>query len=336
MPKKTVEYLKKVDKYIDDKRKEDADWDPDTDEGFSAFIEENRPTYQSGDRRRLERQQIADEVRADVEKEFKPKIEATERAERSREIKPEIDKSINEYSGHVAQRFVPDDKSPFAGVMKVVTEKGMTDEAWTEAKAIDPIAANVARHHMAKASALGREYLEMASGVSEQTPYDPKLSPTAPQNQKALTQSQIFSFIDAQEDHFAKNGQQMHVVNGKTFVTRRVYSQMSAQDQAKHWTLGHDDVMDMLAVAAALQANQDLAAEVKRREDEGYVRNGKHGAPKKEPAPAPAPARKEESPKTSLTPAPGAANLPPPVSGPTVFTDEELKRQWSGGVSKWG
>jgi hypothetical protein len=337
MAKKTLDYLKKVDSYIDEKRKEDSDWDPDTDENFAAFIEENQPIYQSGDRKKLERQWIADQVRQDVEKEFKPKMEATEHAERMRELKPEIDKSVNSYRATVAQRFVPDDKSPFHEVFKAAEEKDPTfggKEAWDAAATIDPLAASVAKNFLGQAETLGREYLELVGG-ERQAAYDQKLPASAPSNQKALRQQNLFSFIDQQEQIFARDGGEMRVVNGRSFVTRRELEKMPAPEQARHWTLGHEDVLDMLAVAAATQAKTVLAAEIKRREDEGYVRPAKAVAAKKEaPAAKPA-AKKEESPKTTITPAPGAANLPPPVSSPTVFTEDELKRQWSGGASAW-
>lgn len=337
MPKRTVEYLKKVDSYIDDKRKEDPDWDPEQDSGFASFIEENRPTYQSGDRRKLERQQIADQVRADVEKEFKPKIEATERAAKVQEMKPEIEKAVESYEAAIAQRFIPDEKSPFFAAFKAASDKDPTykEEAWTAARAVDPLATTVARNFMSQAKQLGREYLELVSGVAQQAAYDPRQPMTSPANQRAIMQQRLFGFIDQQEQVFAQNGGDMRTVNGKTFVSRRELEAMPPAERAKHWTLGHEDVLDMLAVAAAAQATKALADEVKRREEEGYVKNGKHAPTKKEDTtPAPA-SRKEESPKATVTPSPGAANLPPPPSQATVFNEDDLKRMWSGGASMW-
>lgn len=336
-PKRTVDYLKKVDQFIDEKRKEDPDWDPKQDQSFAEFIEENRPEFQPGDRRKLERQQIADQVRADVEKEFKPKMEATERAEFAREAKPKIDAAVESYEAAIAQRFIPDEKSPFYAPLKAASEKDPTykDEAWEAAKAVDPLATAVARSFMNQAKALGREYFEIVAGVSQQVPLDPKQPLTAPVNQKALTQQRLFGFIEQQEKIFAQNGGDMRFINGRSFVSRAELAAMPPAEQAKHWTLGHNDVLDMLAVAAATQATQALNAEIKRREDEGYVKNGKHASAKKEEQPPPKETKREESPKTTVTPAPGAANQPPPPPSNTVFTEDELKKQWSGGASLW-
>lgn len=337
MPKRTVEYLKKVDGYIDTKRKEDPDWDPDTDEGFATFIEENRPSYQSGDRKKLERGMIVDETRTQIEREFKPKIEESERIARVQQIKPELDKAVESYEASIAQRFIPDEKSPFFQVFKAASDKdpAFTEEAWKAAKEADPLAASVARNFVNQAKTLGREYLEIVSGVSTQVEYNPKAPPTASQNQKALTQQRLFGFIETQEQIFARDGGDMRTVNGKTFVTRRELQSMPDAQRAKHWTLSDVDVLDMLAVAAAGQANQTLQAELKRREDEGYVRNGKHSETKTTDAPPPPSAKREDSPRTTVTPSPGAANLPPPPSSPTVFTQADLDKQWSGGHSSW-
>lgn len=335
MPKRTVEYLKKVDSYIDEKRKEDPEWDPENDESFATFIEENRPTYQAGDRKRLERQQIADEVRADVKKEFLPQIEESKRITRAQELKPEIEKAAQSYVETIAQRFVPDDKSPFSGVLKVVSEKGFTDDGWKEARQVDPLAAATAQTFMNQAQSLGREYLELVSGVSDQVQFNPKAPITTAANQKAIMQQRLFGFIDQQEALFAQQGGDMRVINGKSFVPRRELAAMPPSEQAKHWTLGHSDVLDMLAVEASRQAEIALKTEIQRREAEGYVRNGKHGLTKKEDGPPPAPSKKEESPRTTVTPAPGAANPPPTPPSPTVFTEDDLKRQWQGGASMW-
>lgn len=336
MPKRMVDYLKKVDSYIEDQRKKDPEWDPEQDEGFSAFIEENQPTYQPGDRKKIERAQIAAEVRGDIEKEFKPKIEATERQARVQELKPEIDKAVDSYQTAVAKRLIPDEKSPFYPLFKDLakSDAALTEETWEQAKQVDPLAAGIARSYMNQASALGREYLELVTDVSPQVQYNPKLAPGHPQNQKAAVQSRLFAFIDSQEKIFAEQGGDMRVVNGKTFVSRRELAQMSPAEQAKHWTLGHEDVLDMLAVAAAKQAEIALQNEVKRLEEAGYVRNGKHGAAKKEEAAPPA-AKKEESPRAVTTPAPGAATPPPSPAAPTVFTEEDLKRSWGGGPAVW-
>lgn len=334
--KKTTEYLKQVEGKIAEKIKEDPDWNAGSDEDFKEWLQERRPITDH-ERRRLEREQIKSEVRADVEKEFKPKLEESERRSRVQEVKPEVDKAVDSFKATVAQRFIPDDKSPFFHVFKAASEKDPTfaEEAWQAARAIDPLAASVAKNFMDQSVTLGKEYLELVSGVSQQVEFNPKLAVTASQNQKALMQQRLFGFIESQEQIFAKDGGDMRVVNGKAFATRHQLAAMTPAEQARHWTLGHEDVLDMLAVAASSQANAALQSELKRREDEGFVKNGNQQPPKKEEAPPVKEAKKEESPRATTTPSPGSANLPPPQRGPTVFSQEELEKQWKGGNRSW-
>lgn len=335
MPKRMVDYLKKVDAYIEDKRKEDPEWDGENDASFKAWIEENQPTYQPGDKRKLERRQIRDEVRTEVEKDLKPKIEETEQATRAQNLKPEIDKAVTSYQDTVAQRLAPDDKSPFHAVIKAVADAKFTEDGWKAAGAVDKLATAYAKSFLDQANTLAREYLELASGASRQVPYNQTMPPDDPQNERAMRQLRLFRFIDTQEKVFADQGGDMRVVNGKTFATRAEMAKMTPAEQAKHWTLGHPDVLDMLAIAAAEHAQASLKAEVKRREEEGYTRNGKTAEPKKEETPLATTPKKDESPRATTTPAPGAASPPPPPSSPTLFTEEILKKQWEGGPAIW-
>ena len=339
MAKRMVDYLKKVDWYIEAKRKEDPDWDPESDEGYSAFIGENQPNYHPGDRKKIERQQILEEVSGDVERKFKPRLDEAERINKVQQLKPEIDKAVDSYEAAIAQRFIPDDKSPFYPVFKAAADKDPTysEEAWKEAKSVDPLATTIARQYIGQAKMLGREYLELVSGMTSEITYDPKRPPTDPSNQKAMVQQRLFGFIAQQERIFSEQGGDMRTVNGRTFVSRAELTQMPESERRKHWTLGHEDVLDMLAVAAAQQAQAGLTSEIKRLEEAGYVRNGKHEKANKETPASPPAQKKEDSPRAGITPAPGAGNLTPVPSGTQLFTEADLKKQWEGGpaLSRW-
>lgn len=338
LPKRTIEYLKKVDEFIAGKTKEDPNWDPDEDESFSAFVQENRPSFQPGDRKKLERGMIAAEVRTDLEKEFQPKLQEAERSVRAQEIKPEIDNATQSYRQYVANALAPDDKSPFHGVIAKVVEKGLTEEAWKEAKVVDPLAVNIARPHLERAVSLGREYLELAAGVREQVPFRSDLPANHKQNQLALRQAQLFGFIDQQETHFAEHGGNLRIAEGKSFLPRREFFALPKAEQAKHWTLGHQDVLDILARDAAFSAQGELEAELKRREEEGYVRNGKKEIPKPEtppPVTPPPSVSGSESPRATSTPSPGAGTPPPPPAPPVGMSKTDLDKMLNPGVRRW-
>lgn len=335
MAKKTVDYLKKVDDFIAAKQKEDPDWDPQQDESFSAFVQENRPSYQSGDRKKLQRSMIATEVRAEVESEIKPKLERIDRTARIQELKPEVDKAVGSYQQAVAEAFTTDDKSPFHPIISKAIEGGMTDDAWKEAKKVDAMAVNIVRPIMERAVTMGKTVLDLVSGIGQQVPFNPSLSVDHPNNVEALKQAKLFSFIDTQENLFNQNGGNLKVANGRSFLPRRDFYKLSEAEQAKHWTLTPEDILGILRDDAVFQAKSALDAEIKRREEEGYARNGGKSVTKTETAATPPPPAPAASPRATVTASPGAANLPPPASPPVLMPKEYLDKILTPGRKEW-
>lgn len=335
MAKRTVDYLKKVDEFISTKQKEDPNWKPEEDEEFDDFIRENRPTYQPGDKRKLERSWIAADVTKEVESKFQPKIEQAERAARVHEIKPELEKATESYRQTVVQALAPDDKSPFHGVVAKAIEGGLTEEAWKEAKKVDPLVVNVTRPIVERAVAMGKTVLELVSGIGQQVPYNPALSPNHVQNMEALKQAQLFQFIDTQEQLFNQSGGNLKVANGKMFLPRREFYKLPEQEQAKHWTLTPTDILGMLADDAAIQAKTAVDREIAQRQEEGFTRNGHASVPKTETAPAPPPKTGDPSPKATVTPSPGAATPPATPQGPVLMPKEFLDRMFVPGRKEW-
>lgn len=335
LPKKMVDYLKKTDEFIAAKLKEDPEWNPDEDEAFASFVEENRPSYQTGDRKKLERSMIAEEVRAEVNKDLQPKLAEAEKSTRIQQVKPEIEKAVPAYRKQVFERIATDEKSPIKDAIAKAVEKGLTEEAWTEASAIDPLAAAIGKSFTEDAVSFGQLYLELATGVRDQVPYRPDLPLNHKHNQEAMRQAKLFQFIDNQEAIFDEHGGQMKTVNGKTFVSRSAFVKMSAADQSKHWTIGHQDVLNLLSDSAAIGATEAYEMEQERRKKEGYVRNGKHEVPKKENPPASKTETASSSPKATITPSPGAGTPPPSPPSPTLMPKEALDKLLRTGVSQW-
>lgn len=340
LPEQLIAYYKKAEAEIDRRRTADKDWNPEEDEDFSAWIEENQPAYQEGDKRRLERDMIAtqakDEARKELETEFRPKIEETERLARAQSLKPEIEKSVQLYKESAINVLAPDDKSPFHAVVKTVTEGKMTPEAWSKAEEVDPLAASIAKTNIDTAGALAEEYMGMIAKTQPQVPYRSDLPADHEQNVHAAKQYAIFTFLDRQEQIFmADPNPALKVKNGRTFVSRRDYSAMPEAERAKHWTIGNDDVLDMLAIEYVGRAKSAYETEMKRLEKMGYTRQVKHLETKKEDKPTEklaSEAKPNVSPKTTTSTSPGTANGSP-ITTNALFTPEELKKQWEGGAA---
>lgn len=332
-PKKWVAYLKKVDDYI---AKQEPDWDSSADENFAALIEENKPTYEGVDEEDLREEMIEARVEARVESKFKPKLETVEKARRNDEIKPQIDTATEEYRKNAVGRMAIDEKSPLAPVIKTITEKGHTPEAWSEAKALNPLAAKVVKKFTDGCSELGREAIELVAEVATPVQFDPQRPADDPQNQRAVRQSRLFRFVDNQEAIFNKNGAQMKVREGKNFLPRAQFYGLPEAERAKFWTIGIDDILDMLAIDASIQATNAYNAAVKEREEEGYVLGGKKEEPKTEKKEEEVKPKTEGSPKASAAPGPGAGSgAEQKETKGFGITMDDLKKQWSGGAATW-
>ena len=109
---------------------------------------------------------------------------------------------------------------------------------------------------------------------------------------------------------------------------------MTPQQRSKHWTLTHDDVLDSLAIAARDQAEIAFQQEVQRLKEAGFERTVKKQDAKKEERKEEAP-KAVESPKATVTPSPGAGATVVKPTTATVFTEDEVKRSWTGGEKRW-
>jgi hypothetical protein len=335
MPKRWLEYFKKVDAYVDEKRKEDAEWDPDNDAGYDAFIEDNRPAYDGVDEEDLREQMIEARVEEKVQSKVQPKIDAQAEAQFIQELKPEIDAASESYRGEVPKRFIIDEKSEILPVVKKLQEKGMTEEAWREAKAINPRATKIVKAETDRAAALGRELLELTSGVTKQVPFNPALPMNHEQNLRAVRQQQLYGFIDGQEAYFNQNGGDAKVRGNKTFLPRRQFFALAPSDQEKHWTVSAQDVLEMLAIDTGVRAESAYKAAIKELEEEGYVRKTEQKETKTETKVEPKETKKtekEESPKASSSPGPGSGKGAGLNGDVTLMPKEEFDRMWSGGI----
>lgn len=337
MPKRLVDYYKKTDEFISSRTKENAEWAPEQDEEFSAFVEENRPAFTKAEKRQMERRMITEEVRNDL----KPKLEEIDRASKAQELGPELERATADFTSKVVESMAPDDKSVFHGVVEKALAGKLTEEAWKEARKVDPMAVNIIRPHVERAAGYAREYLELATGVKEQTPFRADMPLNHKHNQAAIRQQEMFAFIEAQESAFYQNGGNLRSINGKTFLPRRDFFALPEAEKSKHWTLSHTDILDMFSRSAAVQAETQFAKEVERRKEEGYVRNSQANVTKTETAAAapstpPAASPQPASPKSTVTPSPGAApggNMP---SGQSLMSKDELDRMLSTGQKRWG
>lgn len=333
-PSKLLAFYKKVDGFIAEKQKEDPKWDGSDDSEYADFLRANNPSLPKSEMRRIEREMIAKDAEARVEQKYQPKFEEADRRVRAQELKPEIDQATEGFRADVMRKMAESTDPALAPVAAVVKTKGFTNDAWKEAEAADKMVAKQVQFFTARAVELGREYLELATGVKPQARFDPALPPTAEPNKVAQKQATLFAFIDRQEQVLTGAPASIKTKDGKTFVTRREYSGMNDQQRARHWTLGHDDVLDMLALVAREQAEMTVKSRLKELEEEGFVRQPKKTEPKKEDKVEEKPVR-NVSPKATTTQSPGPGVVDKGSGSKGLMTDAEKNALLSTGEKRW-
>lgn len=333
-PKQWLGYYKKVDDYVQRMQKEDPEWDADKDEKFQSFVEENSPKISTREMRQIERNWAVAEAEKRVEKRYAPKLEEAERRVRAQELKPEIDAAAENYRSMVYDRMATVKDPELAAVATTAKTGGYSKDAWGKAAEQDKLGATFIQHYGNQAVELGREYLELSTGVRDQVQFNPKLAPDHPQNLSAQRQAALFKFIERQETAVARAPVADRLRDGKTFATRREFESMTPQQKERHWTLTHDDVLDSLAITAQMMAESAFKTEIQKLQDAGFERKPKKQETKKEEKPAADPP-KVESPKATTTPSPGAGKSAPPVGAQTIMSATELEHMHSTGEKRW-
>lgn len=299
MPVKLIAFYKELDTYVQNAQREQPDRTLDgDDEEFVKWVEAHKPEYEGNDKRKLERQQIIEEAETRAEERSRKAEERIANEVKALRVAPMIEQAANQFVNRVAARMAPDEKSPFSAVAKIVVEKG-----WDAALAEDPGTAEIVKVHTETGKALLKEYLELALGVKPVAQFNPDKPPGDPENQRAMTDTNLIRFIDAQESEFHQKGGDMRTVNGRTFVPRAEFNKLSETDRGKHWTLSLDDVADILAIWSSQAAQAAHAAEIKRLERMGYVKATKKQDTKTETSGAPAASSATVSPKATGAPA---------------------------------
>lgn len=331
--KDQLAYYRKLDAYQEERQKRE-DFDPNNTQDLVEFERANRPSLSRVEMRRLERDMVAAEATRTVEAKLKPEIDEATDMVRAQELRPAVEEAAKDFEASVYAKMAEAKDPALAQIVTSVKQKNFTDEAWKGAAADDKIAVDYARSYAAQAVTLGKEYLELATRVKKQAKYDPSLPANAKVNEDAKRQATLFAFIDRQERAVAASPSSLRIRDGKQFVTRQQFAALPPQQREKHWTIGHDDVLESLAIAAKEQAEIGYQQEIARLKEAGYERPTKKQETKKEERKEETP-KPIESPKATVTPSPGPGSGAPKPTPPTVFTPEEAKKLWEGGEKRW-
>jgi hypothetical protein len=285
---KMRDYFKKLNTFVSEHphlTPEDAD--------FEEFVNTNRPKYQEGDRRKLERAQLIDEAKQQAANDMRATMEKQQAELRAVRTQASRDAQISGFMGNVGAQqngFIP------KALVDAVQSGGFTQELLDKYPVEAPIL--FAAHQAAT------NYVNLVNGVAE---FDARNSDHV----------WLFQFLKEQERLFMRDGGASKVVNGRTFATREAIASMTEQERAAHWTFSDAQVLAMIQVNAQKEAEH----KIRTLEKGGYVRAQGH-----QPAPASPNPPKGTSPHAGIQPAPG-----PTASGqPDGEIQQFFKRLYPG------
>ena len=255
------EFYKKQQKFLDDaisKASEHGDeYDPNADPKFRKFVADNMP-ISAADRKRFGQEKLLDvaEERAatKIRAELSPKHEALERELNEMKQRPVVKARLDKYAGELVESMDPE-------VVKFFHENGR-DTAKVEAQF--PMEYEIIKATVRGAHSLATELKNVKAGL---TPFDPAKN----KNHKYLA-----DFVQRMGDEFERYDGPEKVRDGKQYIHPAKFTPAHAD---RYFTLGDEDILEMLRVEAANEANGAIAKRRKQLEQAGYARAPKAAAP---------------------------------------------------------
>lgn len=272
---KYLDFFKKQKEYLD---KRDADGDPiedfQHDEEYQNFVNRNGVQLDHSEVRRIEKEMLKDEIR----KEQSAELEELKKAQRNAEIKPQVERSKNEFNSQLGE-VLPDQ------IMSVIKEKGIE-----EAAKQNPFEYQIADEEIRRAQAMSGALIEISSGLTQYSESD-------------AAQSELIKFIEQEQTSYIETGD-THDEKGRPFMRRERFNSLpSDAERNKYWTWTNEDLLKLMKFRAGQSINARIDQHRQQMEAAGYIRQNS------QPAPAPK-ATPEQQPPKAPAPRPSAGSAP--------------------------
>jgi hypothetical protein len=296
---KTLKLLNASKKFLEDKTKEDPEYDPTSDPAYKKLLEAHKTGLAPVEKRRFsilrEAAILKEEAVNQAKQEFGPEIAKLKKQQLEITETPKIQTRLNSYSKELEDVMPPE-------VIKAFRDN---NRDFNKLREEFPLEYEAVASSIAGAAQVAGEFLRVRSGLTEFSPENPQ-------------HVYMFEFVDGLSKRFAEKGGDARVIDGKTFIHPYQWKPELAD---RHWTFDNDDILEALKHQAAREANQKIEAGNKRLQAIEEARNRRAKAQKGTVTEDPNKANPEEkSVVVNTTPAAGAAN--PSVEPPkNILTD---------------
>lgn len=248
---KLLRFYKSLDEYVAAHKGEDDRTFDESDGEFVQWIKNNKPAWEPGERKRIERARIAAEAQAKVRSELEPELSRVKREALEAKVGPVIEKAVS----------------------------GFESDYDKAARSDDPLAADTYAEFRASGVDMANTYLRVAHGVEQ---FDPSNQKHAWINGFLNHQSEHFA---------SKGGEARVRDGKTFVTPAEFAKLYQAKDQKFRtvWTFSHQDVLTLLATETKRLADAAIKKETDRLASRGYVRVKQDAKPREEPKPTSGP-----------------------------------------------
>lgn len=279
----------------------DEEFDP-SDDAHSKWYEKNEPSIDEDDFEEAKEALIREQAEKAAEERFRKELEPVKRkqAEESAIAKAalKIEKTLQTIGRNAAAAI-----DPKLGELKDLSKIGEED----------PIAAEILTDTASR-------WMPIAQGAS-------LLYSGHPADQNNPVFQAVGELVSTLETQISQLDEDMQVRNGKQFATIAEYAKMSPREQARHWYVGEDELVEFVDKRMAFEAKQRYDAEVKRAEllaqKRGYVPKSGQTPPQMQAARAEEQPRQQQSDQRSVRV--GGSGAPPPAPATDSAASLSLK-----------
>lgn len=279
----------------------DEEFDP-SDDTHSKWYEKNEPSIDEDDFEEAKEALIREQAEKAAEERFRKELEPVKRkqAEESAIAKaaPKIEKTLQTIGRNAASAI-----DPKLGELKDLSKIGEED----------PIAAEVLTDTASR-------WMPIAQGAS-------LLYSGHPVDQDNPVFQAVGELVSTLETQISQLDEDMQVRNGKQFATIAEYAKMSPREQARHWYVGEDELVEFVDKRMAFEAKQRYDAEIKRAEllaqRRGYVPKTGQATPQPQAAKTEDQPRQQQVEQRSVRV--GGSGAPPPAPATDSAASLSLK-----------
>jgi len=282
-----INFLKKHAQYTSS-----DSFDPDGYE-YEEWLKENRPKVDPNRFKKLQRDFIIEEATKRAKNELKEEQKKLKRKVEEVEKKPQLEAQLNKFSETLFHH-LPEE------IQNTLREHGI-EEGQKKLVAEYPVHASITHRELVDVENQGRALIEISRGAADYDSNNPV--------HEALG-NKIIEFGKQMLSH--PKGDQVLIRDGKRFVPRERFGQLSPEERAKSWTFSPNEILALLGQDMKVKIDRGIKQGLKEQEELEQRILAKHGYAKKS-APS-ASQHAETHPSTVKT---RSAPVPPPSRGVT-------------------